>query len=248
MDRWLGLSSELHPSFHLSNIPILILPLKGMQKILALCFIVFSTYSGMSQTKDDTLFFMNGEFLTAKVIDTANFMVHCKYLRKGKERDLSIDRERLFGIKYGNGDERIYYYYDTMVGNYFTVEETKRFIYGEHDAIRGYHPRMDFVGGFLVGFAVALKISIDDSVLYSIPTIITPIPVFAYTAVVTLVPRIRGNKKKITNQAYIKDDSYLIGYERIARKKKFFSALSGGVAGILAATVVNIFAFHEKIQ
>ena len=104
------------------------------------------------------------------------------------------------------------------------------------------------VGGFLVGFGVAVKLSINDSVVYSIPTIITPLPVFAYTAIVTLVPRIRGNKKKITNQAFIKDDSYLIGYERIARKKKFFSALSGGIAGILAASLVNIVVFHEKIQ
>ena len=219
-----------------------------MRNLLALCLFVICSISSEAQSKDDTLFFMNGEFLTAKVVDTANFMVHCKYIRKGKEHDLTVDRERLFGIKYGSGDERIYYYYDTMVGNYFTVEETKRFIYGEHDALMGYHPRMDFIGGFLVGFGVAIKISINDSVFYSIPTIITPIPVFAYTALVTLLPRIKGNKKKITNQAYIKDDSYLIGYERIARKKKFFSALTGGVAGILSAALVNILVFHEKIQ
>lgn len=193
--------------------------------------------------KTDTLFFMNGEFLNAHILDTANFMVHFKYVKKHKEHDLSVERERLFGIKYGNGTERIYYYYDTLVGNYFTVEETKKFIYGEHDAIKGYKPRLDMAGGFLIGLGSTIK----DS-LFSIPTILVPIPILAFTALVTLVPRVRGNKKKITNVAYLKEDSYLIGYERVARKKKCFYALTGGVAGLLTGVAINTLLLGQKIQ
>ena len=190
-----------------------------------------------AQEKADTLFFMNGEFLNAKVLDTANFMVHCEYLRKGKPKELRVERDRLFGIHYGNGDERTYYYYDTLVGNYFTVDETKRFVYGEHDAIRGYKPYLDFVGGVVVGTASAIFT----------PTIIAPLPVFAFTAGVTLIPRVRGNRKMITNMNYIKDESYLIGYERIARKKKSFYSLVGGVCG-LAIGFGAVLLLGEKIQ
>ena len=184
-----------------------------------------------SQEKADTLFFMNGEFLNAKVLDTANFMVHCSYLRKGKMKDLKIERERLYGISYGNGDQRTYYYYDTIVGNYFTVEQTYKFIYGEHDALRGYKPRLDFIGGFLIGTASGI-IS---------PVIISPLPVFGFTAAVTLIPRVRGNRKVISNMDYIKDESYLIGYERIARKKKSFYSLAGGLAGLIVGVAIDVF-------
>ena len=209
-----------------------------MRKIVFGLVIIFSSFAAFTQEKADTLFFMNGEFLTAKVLDTANFEVHFNYMRKGKLKDLRVERERLFGISYGNGDIRTYYYYDTLVGNYFTVDETHKFIYGEHDAIIGYKPWLDMAGGFLIGAA---------SAIYT-PTIIAPLPVFAFTACVTLIPNVRGNRKRITNMNYITADSYLIGYERIARKKKSFYSLIGGVVGLAAGFGVQAIFFPGSIR
>jgi hypothetical protein len=208
-----------------------------MRRLAVIFISLFFISPARGQEKADTLFFMNGDFLNVQVLDTANFMVHFKYLRKGKLKDLSVERERLFSIRYANGNERIYYYYDTLVGNYFTVEETHKFIYGEHDAINGYKPRLDFAGGFVVGAASAVFT----------PTIVSPLPVFAFTAAVTLIPRIRGNRKVITNMSYIHDDSYLIGYERIARKKKSFYSLLGGLTGLVVGFGIDLL-MGEKIQ
>jgi hypothetical protein len=208
-----------------------------MRSIPAFIAVFLCSYLAPAQEKADTLFFMNGDFLSVKVLDTANFMVHFKYTRKNKLKDLSVERERLYSIKFGTGEERLYYYYDTLVGNYFTVEETHKFIYGEHDALKGYKPRLDFIGGFLVGTASAVFT----------PTIVAPLPVFGYTACVTLIPRIRGNRKVITNMNYMKDESYLIGYERIARKKKSFYSLLGGLVGMAVGFGIDLY-LGEKIQ
>lgn len=209
-----------------------------MRRIILFIAFIFSFAESRSQDRPDTLFFMNGEFLNAKVIDTANFTVHCKYLRRGRERELRIDRERLFGIRFKDGTMRTYYYYDTLLGNYFTIDETRMFIYGEHDAIKGYKPRLDFVGAFLVGTASPLLT----------PTIMAPLPVFAFTAVVTLAPRIRGNKKVITNLDYTKNEAYLIGYERVARKKKSFYSLVGGLAGLAVGFAIDVLVLKDKLQ
>jgi len=165
---------------------------------------------------------MNGEVLVAKIIDTLMNQVTCTYKGKKEDKQLKIEEERIFEVKYGNGTTKIYYVYDTLVGNIFTVEEARYFVLGEQDAIRNYHPKMDLVGGVIVGAAAPIIGS---------PTMIAPLPVFAWAGVVK-IPKIKVNTKDLKDRERLNHDTYLLGYERVARKKKTFRALMGGAIGL----------------
>lgn len=218
-----------------------------MKKFLSICFsfsIVISflpvgtlAQSGL-QNKQDTVWFMNGEVLVAKVADTTGEQVRCVYMKRKKDKAMKIDKDRIFSIKFSNHKEKIYYTYDTLVGNFFTVEETRYFVIGEQDAIKGFKPRMAAVGGFVIGAASPIVFS---------ASIISPIPPFLFAGIVKL-PKVRVNTGKISNREYLKIDTYLLGYERVARKKKTFYALIGGAAGLATGFAVYVGILKEKVQ
>ena len=165
---------------------------------------------------------MNGELLVAKVIDTLMNKVTCSYQKKSEDKVLKIEEERIFKIVYGNGTNKTYYKYDTLVGNIFTVEEAWYFVLGEQDAIRNYKPRFTFYGGIIVGAAGPIFT----------PTLIAPVPVFLYAGAVK-IPKIRVNTKDLKDRERLNHDTYLLGYERVARKKQTFRALIGGGVGVV---------------
>ena len=205
--------------------------------------IAFSFISGVSfsQEKLDTLWFMNGETLNVKVTDTLlnPEQVTCKYMKRKKEREMKIDKERLFSIKFSDSTEKIYYVYDTMQGNIFTVEETRYFVLGERDALKGYRPTISLVCGIAVGLGSPIALA---------GTIISTIPVLAFGAASSKLPKVKVNTKKIASREYLKKDTYLLGYERVARKKKMFSALAGGTAGLAAGFVLYFTLFNDKAE
>lgn len=175
-----------------------------------------------AQTYPDTVYFMNGEILMVKVIDTLMNKVTCAYQGKKEEKMMKIEEERIFKIGYGNGSTKTYYKYDTLVGNIFTVEEAWYFVLGEQDAGRNYKPRFTFWAGIVVGAAGPIFT----------PTLIAPVPVFVYTGAVK-IPKIRVNTEGIPDRERLNHDTYLLGFERVARKKQTFYALSGGGLGVV---------------
>lgn len=190
-----------------------------------------------SQEYADTIYFMTGEIGNVQMLDTADFKVTFNRLgRNGKIKKEDTDREDVFMVKYKNGNERYFYRYDTLVGNIFTIDETRRFVFGENDAQRCYRPWLDMVGGFVVGTA---------STIVS-PNLMAPIPVFAFAALVR-VPKVKINKNKIRSEDLLKYDTYLLGFERVARKKKTINALLGGAIGIGAGFALTTLVFKEKI-
>jgi hypothetical protein len=173
---------------------------------------------------------MNGELVVGDIIDSTLDVVTYKFNMKKKERQLKTEGERLFSIKYGsNGKEYFYYEFDSISGNIFTVDETRYFVYGEYDAKRGYKPRWDFIGGFLVGTA---------SAIFS-PSVIAPAGPIAFTFIVK-IPKIKVNTKMLLSKEYLKKDTYLMGYELIARKKKTLYSLTGGAIGLGVGLVTAI--------
>jgi len=192
-----------------------------MKKALLSACLLFAFCRGAAQDKNDTIYFMNGEVLIGKVVDTLMNQVKCTYKGRKEDKELTLDEERIFSIRYGNGTEKVYYKYDTLVGNIFTVEEAWYFVLGEQDALRDYNPRFCFWSGIVVGAAGPIFT----------PTLIAPLPVFAYTGAVK-IPKIRINTADIPDKERLKHDTYLLGYERVARKKKTFKTLAGGAVGL----------------
>jgi hypothetical protein len=174
--------------------------------------------------KKDTIFFLNGEIRAVKVIDTVSHLV--RFLSEKKRRKpkvLEVEKDRLFSIKFSDGTERILYFHDSALGNVFTVIEAKMFMLGEQEAGKSYRNIMPAVIGFAVGAV--------SPVLLSNAVILSPVPA-AVSPLHTLIPYIKINVKAIENKEYLQYDTYLMGYEKVARKKNFITALIGAGAGL----------------
>lgn len=194
-----------------------------MKKLFILIVLLTITISTTTaQEKKDTVFFMNGEILTGKVHDTIPGFIFVTYLHKQLPKETKIETDRLFSVKYANDSEHIYYLSDTLIDNAFSKEETRLFITGERDANAGYRPKLAAPIGFLVG-------AISPVFL---PAILSPVPSLAYTGIVQL-PKVKVNTEKIPHKENLKQYYYLLGYERVARKKLFFRTLIGCAIGLV---------------
>lgn len=185
----------------------------------------------------DSLFLMNGDILTTQILDTLPETVYClhpKPTKKDPERKLLLDRERIFSIRYANGKERVFYTHDTMAGNFFTVPEMRNFVNGEQDADKYHRSRLEFWLGFGIGLGSGAVIPHYGGYFFSY------LPTFAYTGAL-LIPiiKVKAPNYKIRSQPH--PDVYLIGYERIARKKKMVSGLKGAVLGLAAGSLIYFF-------
>ncbi|TAL61399.1 MAG: hypothetical protein EPN85_04945 [Bacteroidetes bacterium] len=194
-----------------------------------LCFfIVIAAFGQIQTTSDtgnmDTLFFLNGEVKAVKVVDTIAHLIRFlpeKRRRKPKVED--VEKSKVFSLKFSNGQERVLYFHDSTVGNFFSVLEAKMFVLGEQEAEKNYKNKWPFLISFVVG-AVS-PITLSNAVLLSpVPPTLTPLH--------TLLPIIKVNTGKIQNKNYLQYDTYLMGYEKVARKKNFMNALIGAGAGL----------------
>ncbi|MBN8702066.1 MAG: hypothetical protein J0M08_03320 [Bacteroidetes bacterium] len=179
----------------------------------------------------DTLYFMNANTMGCKVIDSTLYGAKVQVpAKKGKTKEMVIEGIRLFSIKFADGHEKIIYKQDSAVENYFTIEETRLFIKGEQDAQRGFKSTWTNVGAGAIGIAGG-----------TFNPILAFLPPFAYAGAM-LIPKIKIKQHTVSNKQYLKYDTYLLGYERVARKRKAMNAfvygISGAVTGILIKAII----------
>ncbi len=203
-----------------------------LRKIIAF-FCIFNSLVAFGQiettsdtSKMDTLYFLNGEVQAVKVVDTVAHLVRFLPQKRSKKPKVEdIEKAKIFSLKFSNGQERILYFYDSAVGNTFTVLEAKMYMLGEQEAEKNYRNKWPAVIGFMVG--VASPILLSNAVLLSpIPAAVTPLHI--------LIPVIKVNTQKIVNKNYLQYDTYLMGYEKVARKKNFMHSLIGAGVGLAA--------------
>ncbi|MCW3084562.1 MAG: hypothetical protein JWP12_1928 [Bacteroidetes bacterium] len=167
----------------------------------------------------DTVILLNGDEVICSVIDTTDGVTSIKN-PKNPRKNIIIENDRIFSIKNEKG-ESIMYVYDTVIGNEFTVDEMRYFIYGEKDADKNFKAN----GCLALGAAVGILSGLSGSFL-------CPIPPFAFT-VLSGLPKIKIKHETVTNLDWLTHEPYLMGYERVARKKRKIKSLIGGGAGLL---------------
>jgi hypothetical protein len=170
----------------------------------------------------DTILLMNGDKIACEVVDTIYHHTKIKFQKKKKEKILVIDNEEIFAVVYKDGHENVVYEQDSLAGNYFTPAEVRMFIYGERDAQKYYRCPLATGSSVLVGFASGY-----------VGSILSLIPPFAYSFIL-LVPKIKIKYKTVSNPEYLSSDTYLLGYEKVAKRKKLFRSLVGGIGGMVA--------------
>ncbi|HEY0029212.1 MAG TPA: hypothetical protein VGC65_00525 [Bacteroidia bacterium] len=179
---------------------------------------VFFVGNVCSQTGNDTIVLLNGNVVIASVIDTTNGVTSIRN-PKDSTKNFIIENDRIFSINNSKG-ESIMYVYDTLIGNEFTIDEMRYFIRGEQDAEKGFKARGAFWANMFIGAAGGVTGSL-----------LCPIPPFAFTALSGL-PKVKIKHSTVSNIEYIKHDTYIMGYERVARKKRKLSSLTGGGIGL----------------
>jgi hypothetical protein len=188
--------------------------------IVSLLVVSLFVQTGVSQTGKDTILLLNGSIIIANVIDTTNGVTSIKN-PKDSIKNIIIENDRIFSISNNKG-ESIMYVYDTILGNEFTVDEMRYFICGEQDAERGFKAKGAFWGNMLLGAAAGVTGSF-----------FCPLPPFAFTALSGL-PKVKIKHRTVKDMEYLKHDTYLMGYERVGRKKRKITSLIGGGIGLAA--------------
>ncbi|MFN7013800.1 MAG: hypothetical protein ACK4ON_05980 [Bacteroidia bacterium] len=187
-------------------------------------FIIFIVILGFSLSikAQDTIILLTGHIIPCKVYQENDNVITCEYIKKGREERLILDSYRVFSIKFGNGEEKVYYKQDTVSGNWFTVDEMRYFIYGEQDAMKGYKSPMTSILGVIAG-AGAGFFAMESLFFFAAPLV--------YTSG-NLLPYIFIKRKTVRDEKLLEQEAYVQGYERVARSKKIQNALKSSAAGL----------------
>ena len=177
-------------------------------------------HSGYCQ---DKILLLNGKEINCIITDTTYEFIFYKE-SKEKNKVIKLETERVFSfVKEETGTEYIVYNPDTTDPDYFTTHEMRMFIYGENEAAVHYRAPYTFAGGIAAGFISAA--------LPFMPVILSPILPGLYATIIG-TQFIRINRNEIANKYYLSEETYIYGYEKMAKAKRVQRALLGGVIGI----------------
>jgi len=204
-----------------------------IKKHFTLLFLLFFTIQIKAQNKD-TIFLMNGNIVSGKIIDTLIGAVSILNPEKNNEK-LHYEYDDIYTIKYENGTIKYYYSQDTLRGNYFTRDEMQYYIYGERDARKGFKARGALIGAGAVGLASG-----------GLGLFFAPVFPYGYMAL-SGVPKVRIKHSTISNPNYIDQDAYILGYERVSRSKRRIQAIIGGTIGLAAGYGLYFGVLKDKL-
>lgn len=188
-----------------------------------LLFIIFISFTSFYIKAQDTILLLTGHVIPCKIYQENENVISCEYQKRGRDEKLVLDTYRVFSIKYGNGEEKIFYKQDTLNGNWFTVDEMRYFIYGEQDAMKGYKSPMTSILGVIAG-AGAGFFAMESLIFFGAPLVY---------ASGNLLPYIIIDRKTVRDEKLLEQETYVQGYERVARSKKIQNALKSSAAGLL---------------
>jgi hypothetical protein len=187
-------------------------------------FLFAYCFSFAQKKPADTLFLMNGNIVVSPVLDTS-FLAATFVDPEDSTKRQHIENENLFAIRYHTGDI-FYYYKEDTIQNYFSRDEMKLYMQGERDAKKGFKAKGSFYGTMACGLVGGLS-----------GTFFGPLLPIAYFAGVG-IPKVRIKHNTVSNPANVDYDSYLLGYERVARAKRRKASLIGGGIGLVAGYVL----------
>jgi hypothetical protein len=219
-------------------------PLKGMSSKGFTSFILAVLISCAVNAQDKILL-LNGRLLDAKVTKVSDATVEYSFSKGKKTKTGVLENYRVFSVTKSGEKENVLYEQDTLIGNFYNEDEMRMFINGQKDAHDNYNPKWALVGGALFSYAVFtwntrgrhhdpdVKFPSNIVGLFKEgPTLLSIVAIPAFTIAVGL-PKVKIDVNNVSNRAYLADQYYLEGYERVARSSKVIDALKGSAAGFV---------------
>ena len=183
-----------------------------------------------SQTKEPLshLQLMNGKLMQILLTDSSGANIFFSVQKKnGKWVNKSFYKDQVFSIKDEKGNETVLYHKNLIIGDHYSVQEMRYFIYGESDAIKGYNAKPTFFGGMAISATGAY--GLQGGIIY--PFLIP----LGFTLSMQ-VPFIKIKQETITDHQNTYHETYKVGYEKTARTKKIINALVGSLIGAAIGT------------
>lgn len=184
---------------------------------------------------EGTVLRMNGQEIEGEIrsVDGIDVVMNAPRKRR-KPKRLELHKSEIFSITFSTG-EWVLYAPDPALGDDLTVDEMRVFIAGEQDARRGFKVWPTVAVGVAIGLAGAILA--DGGLLLTI------LPPLAYTAF-QFVPVIKIQGASISNPEYKFNETYALGYERVARPKKLIGAFQGSGLGMIAGILTYFVALR----
>ncbi len=209
--------------------------------IFLLTLTLFITEKGMAQ---DKILLLNGNVINGSITDTNSIYVEYKKAKNNKPG--KIEKYRVFSIVYPDGSETVHYKEDSLIGNYFTEHQMRMFLYGEQDAQKGYKAPLNFTGSILVGaasgflfpFTITKNPNTPTESVTNISGFFMPIAPVIF-CVFTGAKWIKMNRNTVSNKLYLSEETYVRGYDRVARNKRIQNAMLGSLAGMAVGILVK---------
>jgi len=207
---------------------------------ITLILIVFNGTNGLSQPskqgilKKDTVLLLTGGVLTGIISEVTPTYLTIKDSEK-MVHGSTIEADRIFSYTNKTG-EHLLYYVDSSAGNEFTVAEMRYFIRGEQDGKKGFKARPAFYTNLIIGFAGGIS-----------GTFFFPIPAFTFATLVG-IPKVKIKKNTVTYPNDLSHPTYIMGYERMARRNRKIQSLLGGGIGLVAGLGTFLILQNHDIQ
>ena len=156
-----------------------------------------------------------------------------RIFEKGKVKESFVHRNEIFSIQKGAQTEQVFYALDDILGDWMTIDEMRIYMAGEQDARNFYKARLAFFLGIplVAGSAYLaqglLVLTLGGPVVYSL---------------LQLAPTIKIREHTITNPLHQYNETYALGYERVARSRQVVQALKGSAIG-MAVGLAGYFIF-----
>jgi hypothetical protein len=178
----------------------------------------------------DRILLMSGHTIDAKVLGQSTLEI--RYLDE-KSSGRIVERreptENVFSVTDSLGNERIWYFHDTIFGNDMTVQQMRWFIKGEQDARSGYKPIWPVVGGFVLGAGLTIGLNLEVNSL-ALPPL--------YAGIMAL-PRVHVTPGSITDPLMEGDEYYAYGYAKVGRGRRVVRSLISTFAGVAVGLAVR---------
>lgn len=197
--------------------------------LACLCLSLLAAGQTYSPPPNDTILLNSGRIVVTQVTDTIGEAITVIKPGSKKHKKAEIQKEAIFSVKWGStGKEEIFYIYDTLTEHDYQVADARKFIEGEQDASKGFHPYGASV--------MALAIGISSGASFGLPIAFGP--PFLFGGLMTY-PRIKVRHKSVRNLENGKSDAYLMGYDMTARRKRTLHTFLWGAVGMVIGVFIH---------
>ena len=185
--------------------------------------------SGLASYAQDNILLMNGQTITGKVIGQSTLEIRYLTSKKDKVTERAEPTDGVFSVTDSLGQERVWYFMDTLFGNDYTVDQMRWYSNGERDARNGYKPLWPVVGGFAFGAGMTMALDLEVVSLFLPP---------AYAGIMAL-PRVHVTPGSVSDPLMEGDPYYATGYAQVGRSKRVVHSLISTFAGVAVGLFVR---------